>query len=248
MVVAEAITIDYQAISGLAVNLDAQTPGIFTLSTGSDISQWNNQGNAGAGHAIQATGSAQPLYVADGINGYPAVQFYDDDTAKHLAIADSAALDFTATGFTYFTVQRLETDLGVMVPHCKWTATGNQREFQNRISGTDKNVTFYSTNGTAETGPSTTESIVLDTPSILSGYWDSSNTVGTRINLNAPVESTGITTIFNGTSPYYIGAHSAGTSPYAGWIGQILFYNRILSYGERTQIILALSKRWGIAV
>lgn len=236
-------------LPGLVVWIDAQDSSVFTFSTGNDIVGVRNKGNAGAGNAAQSTGSLQPLYVASAINGQPAIQFYDDGTAKTLEISDSAAFDFAGSGYTYFSVVQRVQDLGVEVVHCKWTTTGNQREWMHRISGTDKSVNFYSVNGTLEIGPSSTSSMLVGVPCITYGTWDNSAAViGTSYNNETAVTTGGITAVFNGTSPYIIGAHTSTSAPLAAYVGELLFFNRILTVAEINGVLAYLEAKWGIAL
>jgi hypothetical protein len=54
--------------------------------------------------------------------------------------------------------------------------------------------------------------------------------------------------VFNGTSPFYLGARDGSSDPFGGYIGECLFYTQSASAQARGQILKYLSSKWGIAV
>jgi hypothetical protein len=235
-------------LPGLAAWMDAQDAGTVTFSTGSDIVGWANKGNMGVPGAAQSTGSLQPLYVASAINGLPAVQFYDDSTVKELAIAHSAALALS-NGYTYFAVIQRVTDLAATeIMLAKWVAAGNQRGFELLTNTGDKATHFASLDGTATGAPTanSTANLIIGTPYILNGYFDGA-LISTSSN-NANTATAAAASVFTGTAPVTLGAISGSASPFSGYIGEILFYNRYLSVAETAAIEAYLSAKWGIAI
>lgn len=234
-------------LSSLAIWLDATDASTFTYSTGADVSAWRNKGNRGAANAAQATGSLQPLYVASGINGNPAVQFYDDSTAKLLSISDSTALDYTQMNM--FVVFRRQTDLAAaerIAGKFSVTTPANQREHSFLIVATDELQGNISADGLPGTGFSTTSTVTTGNNYI--GELQYSGTTGTvRVN-NANAGTATIASIFNGTSPFHIGARDGGADPFAGFIGELLFFTRALTTYERALVLRYLSQKWEIGV
>lgn len=234
-------------ISGLAVWLDATRRDTFTFSTGSDISAWQNLGNAGAGNATQGTGTLQPLFVTNGINGLPAVQFYDDSTAKLLSIADSTALDYTQMNM--FAVFRRATDLAAaerIVGKFSVTTPANQREHCMVIVSTDELQGVVSTDGTAPTGFSTTSQAAVSTNYI--GEIQYSGTTGSARLNNAGLGTATAASVFNGTSPFHIGSRDGGADPFSGYIGELLFFTRTLNSDLRIKVLRYLASKWRIAI
>lgn len=239
-------TFNPRSLTGLAVWLDAQDAASFTYSTGQDVSAWaDKSGNSNT--ASQGTAGNQPLYVASGINGKPAVQFYDDSTAKFLSAADSASMDYTT--FTMFVVYKRATDLGA-VEHLagKYITTGNQREFRMSILSTNPVQDTISADGTGATVTS-----VNTMGGVPTGYAQISEMTGNGTTLSGTRNtwsggSTGATTYFNGTGAFTLGGRDAGADPFSGYIGEVIFYNRALSDSEKTQVYNYLSSKWTISL
>ncbi len=232
-----------KSIPGLAVWLDAQDAGSFTYSTGSDVSAWAD-GSGNSNNATQGTAASQPLYVASGINGKPAVQFFDDSTNKFLQIADAASLNFTACHV--FIVMRPTQLLGAnMHLFAKWTIATNEREIKIPIiTGTNTIITQASLNGTAVTSTAASATAAINTNYIVEGYFASS-LLGSITNNSAAVTAA-LASINNATSPVFIGTRDTNTEPFAGYIGEILFYTASLTAAQRATVIRYLSTKWGV--
>lgn len=226
------------SISNLAIRLDAQNLSSFTFSTGQDISAW--------GAAAQATANLQPLYVANGINGMPAVQFYDDSTAKLLSIPDSTALDYTK--FTLFVVFKRASDLGAVeriAGKFSSSSPANAREHTMLILITDEIQGNISTDGNPGTGFSA-GTPVIGTACIGMIMRDATN--GTAYLNNVAGVPAAVGAPFQGTSPFHIGAIDGAAQPFSGYIGEILFYTRDLTTAERKSVWSYLSGKWRIPI
>src|SRR5262249_6751166 len=88
-----------EQIPGLALWLYAAHASPITIATG--VSQWSDKSGKG-NHMTQATGNAQPLHVANTLNGYPVVHF---DGSNDRLVASTITNMSSMTGFTLFAVQ-----------------------------------------------------------------------------------------------------------------------------------------------
>lgn len=240
-------------LPGLAVWLDAKDSAGFTLGSGR-VSQWRDKSGKG-NHAAQATGGQQPLYVASAVNGNPAVQFYDDGSAKLLSIADHASLDCAA--FSLFVVCQRVQDMGAterIAGKFSTSSPANTREFSMLLSSGDVYQCATSSAGTVADGAAGTSGTVsLSAPVILDALISQPYASGTasRARKNNDAASQAVSSIpglYNGTSPFHLGAIDGGAQPFAGYIGEIIFYTVALSEASRAKVLRYLAKRWGVSV
>lgn len=238
--------------SNLAVWTDATNPGSFTYSTGSDISAWRDQSGNG-NHLVQATSNLQPLKVASGINGRPAVQFYDDSTAKVLVSPYAASM--AATTFHGFVVYRRgSSDLGAAEQlQGNYTTSGNQRRQRLIVLSSDANQSTASTVANAGTSGALTSvncttTIATDTNAIGEYYYDGANIVSCVNNDVAGQGSTAMADLFQGTASFAVGARSDSGDPFNGYIGEVIFYAKSLSATQRLQVLRYLSGKWGVTI
>jgi hypothetical protein len=239
--------------AALSVLLDAQKAGSVTLSgsacnDGDLIDTWVNQGFAGVGNAVQATGANQPKYRAAGLNGFPAVEGrHDGATASVLAIADHAGLNYTK--FTLFSVVKRVTDLGAdETVVAKYVTTGNQREFANIIVGaSDRPRCAVSPDGTS-TGAINVDAVVTTgtTNAFIVEARFNGSTLFVRHN-GVTQGSGAIASIGNGTASYCLFARdTALTSPGALMIGENIFITDDVTDSLAKAIDFYLSRKWAI--
>jgi hypothetical protein len=234
-------------LPNLAIWLDAfDLPSNTTLA-----SSWLNKGNMGVGNAIQATPLRQPLYVANGINGRPALRgLHDGVNASQLDIADHPALRYTQ--FTIYAVFQRTADTGAPETiGAKYTADGtNRREHWAQING---GGTVDSLNLTVSPGGTSTGLQVLNgtvaqpinTPRIaryqFTGTQLEIETIGfsqTTVNYAGAV--------FNGTSKYTLFSRPEFASPLNGLIGTYLFYTVSHDTNKQNLMINYLKNKYGI--
>lgn len=238
------------SISGLGAWYDATDASSFTFSTGADVSQWNDKSGNG-NNLTQSTGTLQPLRVASGINSMAAVQFRDDGTAKMVAAVHSASLTWT-TAVHSFVVMRRVADLAAS-EHVVglYAASGTEREWRLLILSDDVLQMTASTNGMAGglVSVNNATALSLSTNYILEGTANTvTQLVGSSVNNATPATASGFTAHVNSNAPFNVGARNGASDPYAGYVGEIVFYTKSLTAGERTQVINYLSAKWGIAV
>lgn len=227
----------------MAVWLDATDTSTITLN-GTTVSSWRNKGNAGAGNATQGTAANQPLYVSSAINGLPALRGRHDGTnASELNIADSAALDYTS--FALFVVLQRITDLGLLEAVISKFFTPN-RECRLCISATDILSLDTSANGTAAVTTTVGSALAVNTPIIVQSSYSLASTTQSVTYNNVTAATTSQTGIFAGAQPLSIFSTGSITSPFAGDIGEVLFYTKALSTTETAYVRKYLGAKWGI--
>ena len=231
----------------LAVHLNAKNTGSISAAL-NIVSQWGNLGDQGVGHAVQATGAQRPKYVASAINGRPAIEGrHDGVNASNLAIADATGLDYTL--FTSFTVFQRVTDLAVTAEQIagKYSTSGNQRESRVLLNNTDYLSSSVSTDGTSGTLVSASMAAsptVVGTPAIAVVCFTGSSL---KISKNGANEvSAAVASVFNGTSPYYLFSRDSNGDPYAGYIGEHLFFTELLDAAAQARVLAYLQAGWGL--
>lgn len=229
----------------LALWLDASFYAGFTFNSG-NVSQWNDLSGK-ANHVANGTAAQQPLYVASGINGRPAVQFDDNGNFKFLSVADNATLDYTS--FSIFVVIRRVNDLNTTETVCgKYSinAPSGQREFRVIVSAGDTGQVIAAQAGGAD-------SVAADGGAATAGnnyIFDGNYTAGAlnfAVN-NGTVGSAVLASVNNGTSPFFVGCRDSGAEKFSGHVGEVVFYTTALSAQARLAILKYLSKKWGIAI
>lgn len=233
----------------LSIWLDATDLSSFSLS-GNRISAWNDKSGKG-NHVSQATGSLQPLYVASAISGKPAVQFYDDATAKLLSRADNATLDYTT--FSIFIVCQRVQILGTperIAGKFSISSPANQREMTCLFVNSNNFQCATSSNGLGADGlGSVTATTGTGVPTILDASitqpYVNSDAARARANNDTASQALGsVPGIFAGTSPFHVGAIDGGSQPFAGYIGELLFYTGTISESQRVKILKYLANKW----
>jgi hypothetical protein len=231
-------------IASLALWLDAHDLPSISLS-GSTVSQWSDKSGKG-NHATQALAVRQPLYVASAIKNRPALRgFHDGSNASQLAIADATSLDYTTC--TAFAVCQRVADLAATeIVAGKYTDIANQLEHNLYIEASDYVDFQTSPDGTFASRKVSYSSVpwVINTPAILQGTFNGTQTI---VKLNKTQGATiASTSIFNGTSPYFLFSRNGYANPFAGTIGEYLFFTRALSADESTAITNYLIHKWGL--
>lgn len=222
-------------------------PASYTLVSGR-ASVWVNKTGLTA-NALQGTAGDRPLFVASAINSKPAFHFYDASTARNMSIADHVNLDYTT--FSAFFVYQRVVDLGATENIGGKFSTGtpaNQREWNLNIDTNDLQASVGSADGTATATATTTGAIATGTGLIGEVLYDGTNLITRKNGVSASQGSTARASIFNGTSPFFIGGRDGLTNPFGGYIGEVLFYKPVLSATNRTRVLNYLSTKWGIAL
>lgn len=222
-------------IDGLAIWLDAYDPSTITLS-GSNISQWNDK-SENSNHAAQGNAVNQPIYLENGLNGRPSVQFLGDQ----LVITDNASLDYT-TCHAFIVAERNVDNGSVNYMLWKWATNEQELNIAFFNNGAPDIVRGYISNdGTSvhvmETGytPALGEAIITDL-----SFDGAECTTTVNNQYGASVSQT----IRNGSANMIVGHSTTGEQR----ISEILFYTQPLNMTQRLQILNYLSNKWGIVL
>ena len=208
--------------------------GAKTLS-GSKVSTWNDKSGNGW-DLVQLTASAYPLYVANGINGKPALYFDGNDKLKS-ATFNSINV---SSGYTIFTIARAST----------YTTSNNGPVWEFGLTLRVGSLHFVAPNSIYFT------TNAFNTNCGYVAYYDVSNynyysivfdgskaTNATRLVVNK--NSVAQTLTFFGTIPstlsyadgFVVGGSNGATTGLSNcYVGEIIIYNRTLTASEVTEV------------
>lgn len=215
------------SLSGLGAWYKADA---LALSDGAAVSSWADS-SSGLFTATQATGSKQPTYKANQVNGLPAVLF---NVANHQYLTSGADATL-ASGCTLFAV--VNPTVVNIFQAIFGPSTANGFEYllttagKQRISG----PSLSSTATTVQTaGAWTRFSVDYDGTSAFH-FFNKGTADGNSTVALATTSSTAV-----------IGAHNAGvTQWWSGYIAEIIVYGRVLNSTERGQVDTYLSGKYG---
>lgn len=220
----------------------------LSLSDGDSVDTWPDMSGIG-NTATQSDSAKQPTYQATRIGGQPAVTFDGSDdwlripNDETLSVTDDRRHEIiivmqTTTGDRGFLVGK-RVDHGNWVPHYLVEINHNS-DIRHSTRHPDGD-TDHRTSGTVTDG----------SPHIITGIWnEDTNEIrldGSRISTT----DASATPAFDSTGDVdgAIGTHYRGdttTGYYAGAIGEILVYDRVLSDEERSEIESHLAEKWGV--
>jgi hypothetical protein len=199
------------------------------------VSSWTDFSGNGF-HATQATGTAQPTFQTNEINGLPIVRFDGTDSLASTAPTNGAAQ-------TIFTVIKQANLTGTHTIRGASLPDGSGLQHHTRTSGKQCLVQL----NIAVLGTATT-SLVAGTATILSSSF-SDATDAVAFYFNGAADGTATTTVTLGAgSTTLIGAHPELAESLFGDIGELIVYTRLLTTTERGQVHSYLNDKWGIAV
>ena len=215
--------------------LDAADSSTVTIATG--VSSWRDKSGNGL-NALQATGSLQPVYTQNVLNGLPGLYF--DGADDFLSIADNPLLEFATGGYTMFVLCRYIT-VGLVAKFSKgnhastdvgysWTSTSMRGRTDSAVS--------YSSNSSYSANSNNILTFVQKSNGSDQEYYKDNASFATSI---AAGGTTGTTTSFRI-------ARSGGSSCCEMYAMEFVFYNRECTSSEITLINRYLSNKWGIAI
>lgn len=224
--------------------------GTSSTTSGTSISSWNDM-SGNANHVSQATTNQRPTYVANVMNGFPAILF-DNSSANndYLSGADASNLDNT-TGLTIFTVTRMNNLGDARSIIAKRTNVGvNQAYMFFYYTSNYVNIDIESNNDRWTTTPTT---FSTNTNYLLDLYYN-----GSIPNPRARVYSAGTliksgnesaTSLIDYNSPLLIGTtHIGDTRPFGGYIAEIILYREALNDACRIIVDNYLAAKYAIAL
>lgn len=233
----------------------------ITITSGA-ISAWGDRSGNG-NHASQVVAAQRPVLASNTLNGYPAVQFDNDQTNyDFLRVPDNSTLE-GMNGLTGFVVYHLLTGTAATAPRCffsKRDGVDTQEAYDWFLWNSGGNVVQHldidntshraSSSGNYANGTTYVNSFTYhgQTPSDVNDQtlYNGNTAVGNR--------SEGATSIPNYSSDLYLGilrGHTgtgANVSRFNGYIGEIILYNTVLNEAQRVVVNNYLAARYGIAL
>lgn len=229
-------------------------------TSGSGISGWADR-SGNNNHAAQANVLLQPNVYNSSMNGYPTVEFDNDQTNyDHLVVPDNATLE-GMPGLTGFVVYRLNSGTGASAPRCffsKRDGVDTQEAYDWFVWNSGADIVQHLDIDNTSHRASATTAVPLNTNCVNSFtfhgaapsnamdqvLYDGNTAVGNR--------QEGSTSIPNYSSHLYVGTlrghtgSGSGSSRFNGSIGEIILYNRTLNDAQRIIVNNYLSAKYGI--
>lgn len=219
---------------------DTSTSNYLTLD-GTSITQFLDRSGNGNDTAVQGTGTAQPTWDDDGLNGKGVATFDGGDT-----LALPAALYSIPNGNNaVFAVAKRNTEAGVgamILSFNEGAGSGGGREF---LAFSTAAGNTYFQNFTADAGSGCIVTGGTNTNYNIFSAFRSGTTQSLSRNDGTTTANTAADSEI-GIDRGYIGAMDATNRPLTGGIAEILIYNRALSAAEITQVEIYLANKWGI--
>ena len=229
---ASAATVPVTA--NLVMNLSADTvnpsdSSQVRLSAGDIyLTNWRDQSGLG-NNAVQAGTTAQPLYVANAMNGKPAIRF--DGSSDYLA---TSLAQISGAKTIFVCLKRNGTAAGAQISSTgavgHYLATNGTSETKGRLSAAAPDVST----------PSSASTVLINTyiRNPLSTYYDI-----TRFDTAAIVSDYGkISWVADEAGGNY--TISSSSSPLSGDMYEVIIYNRALSPSEIYAVIWYLELKW----
>lgn len=241
-------------ISSLKALFDATNYATLTFNS-TTISTWGDA-SGNSNNAVQATASKQPLYVANGINGKPAIRGKHDNVDPTLATgsvmraADAASLDFVT--FEVFVLAKRVGDTGANSEMFgKYTASSGLREW--RI--------YYATGASGALGGGVSHdgnsvdgsfnavpALSTGTPYVFGYRFDGTSRILSVNGTDIDTDTQTLTPLNNNTALLDLfGREATPAEPFAGDITVAAFFNTVLSTADRAKVIARLKYMGGIA-
>lgn len=204
----------------------------------SAVASWSD--SSGVGHtATQGTGSQQPTFKKNQLNGLPALAFVR--TSTQFLASGAPASYISGPGFTLFvvmnptTVSTLQNLLG----------PSGTNGIQFAINGVGKPQTSKQNVGTISVA---TSAISAATWTIVTtDYANAGTSVGHHFTNGASNGGLSSSTLGSGATTTQLGAASAAGG-FGGSIAEIIAFNRVLTSTERATVHSYLQDRYGISV
>lgn len=260
---------DPRAIAGLEAWWDAADSASVTLDSGR-VSEWRDKSGKNRHFANSTSGSTQPDYIAQGLNGKNLLRFAAASSQRLSVASSTGTFNFLHNG-TPSLVLAVASFGGSSNPNALHVLfanhpanSGNIGQFfayDDRTTSSRNNALFVATwVGSGSTAAITsTQSNVLTPQSTLiieSRLFESSSPASERLivtvnggseikpnsQTNAPSSSNATGDLFLGSSPSTPGFFLTGD------VCELIFYSQIPTSSGRAAILRYLSAKWGIAL
>lgn len=207
---------------------------------------------------VQSNANARPVYTQNAFNSRPAFRFGNNaaagDVKRLLTIADNSLLNYTA--FDAWVVgSRADNNTAAQALFGKFTATGDQREFNMTINNNQITGSAYGDGGTATGATAYIEQTIGAESPFLAHLWFENGWLNVR-RINAPLSGAAvgawyhariaIDAIFNGTGQIVVGAFSTAANPFEGFIGEVALKLGATTQRTRDMFTRHFLHQWGI--
>lgn len=209
----------------LALWLDAADSSSVTLDGSNNVSQWNDK-SGNARHVTQGTTTTRPSYRTADLNGLNVLRF--DGTDDRMT-ASFTTIPQPTTTFLVFRVSKV---------------TGFQG-FYDSLATNPHDFYLSATTPILESGSALSiygGTATVNVAALMSGQHNGTSSV---LRFNRSQVAAGNAGTSGLTSGISIGANRLSNSFVQGDIAEFLFYARVLTAGEITQIENYLSAKWG---
>lgn len=229
-------------IPGICLWLDAVDPSNngtqplnnTTLATWSDKSGFNN-------NATQASGSAQPTYKTNQMNGLPSVSFNGTQSTMGAGTTNFPSGSGALTIFIVFNSTNIALDQYIVT----WGINSAGHYFASAITGSSRvyaDAGGASANGTTQLVSATNYITNINYPG--GGLISTSSIIVNGVPFTVTSGSDGTPNTSVGTAT--IGSYLNGTLKLSGLLSEVLLYNRSLLPAQQTIINKYLGNKWGI--
>ncbi len=245
----DGVGIDNFEVSGTRVSdgfdvSDESTPGAIStpavlwfrsdtsvVTNGSEVYGWGDW----SGNEFHTIGGNAPSLNADGINGYPAINF--DGAGNYFNLGDILDLQPQIDSWSFFTV--FNSSVGGAILSRAADASEANRQYEFYVSGGDFN---QNAGGQVATGSTN----LIDEWNLISSTTSTSAIDG---YLNGTSEFSGTIGSATETTMVLIGARdSASTNLYTGDLSEIVLFSTALSSTDRRSVESYLAIKYGIAI
>jgi hypothetical protein len=240
-------------VAGYKLWLDATDASSIT-AVGGAVSQWNDK-SGNASNFTQGTGANQPTTGSRTINSKNVIDF--DGTNDFLSCPSSTGLFkylHTSTGGTTFVVAIVDDTAASKGLFGSSQFASAEIGACLQITSAEKTELAIVKGGSSVAVAFDVNILTAGSAFYLSNKWDGGNATasnrlkeslnGTAFAGNNAVTNTPSTS--NSTYDMAVGAVGSGTSPWNGGIGEVIFYEGILSAGDITSVQSYLASKWGI--
>lgn len=234
------VPLQLSALNTLNAWYDASVPESIVSSSGV-VSQWNDLSGNGR-HATQTTSARRPTTGSSTINGLNVITFNAASTQFINLPASGVINDLTSGSITMFLVGLRTT---AAMQQFIFGTSGNQRFSLASLAATNFAGGFY---GPGTSFPLSSSVSTSAAPFIaLSSVDGATDTVTLTVNNGTPATGT---KAFTGTpDSLNFGSFSAGVNNFfTGNIGEVLFFDSILSASSTLAVFQYLGTKWGVTV
>jgi hypothetical protein len=236
-------------LSGYAIKMVADTG--VTYDAFDKVSQWVD--NAPASDFVQATAGKQPTFVADAINGLPAIVF--DGSGQHLDIADDPLINTGAGSFVAKTITIVfKTSADITSRQVLWEQGGNSNGLNFYIDAGKIYINAFTSdwgptavNASAAANTAYVATLSLDAGStVFEGFLNGSS-VGTYSPISSLNQHSGDGALgHTETKSKFHDGNTTDAAPLNGSIAEFHYFNIVLSPADRQSLEDYLMSKYAI--